>query len=58
MGMDALNLACAEDADADLLVTCDDGFVKKVQKVNNVNVKVVTLLEFVSTEVIKNESTD
>ena len=29
MGMDALHVACAEYADADLLVTCDDIFLKK-----------------------------
>ena len=52
MGMDALHLACAEYADSDFLVTCDDAFIKKVQRINSVNVNVVTLLEFVSTEVI------
>ena len=50
MGMDALHLACAEYADSDFLVTCDDTFIKKVQKIDSVNVNVVTLLEFVSTE--------
>jgi len=56
MGIDALHLACADNADADFFITCDDNLIKRAQRTGNINVKLISLLEFVSKEVFKNES--
>jgi predicted nucleic acid-binding protein len=54
MAMDALHIACAEMADVDFLVTCDDILVRK-GKANNkkLQVKIISLMEFVTKEVLK-----
>lgn len=51
MGMDALHVACAEEAEADYFVSCDDVLVKKLQRVEDVKVKAVGLLDFIAREV-------
>ena len=51
MGMDALHVACAEEAEADYFVSCDDVLVKKLRRVENLKVQAVGLLEFISREV-------
>jgi predicted nucleic acid-binding protein len=51
MGMDALHIACAEEAEADYFVSCDDVLVKKLCRVEDLEVQAVGLLEFISREV-------
>ena len=54
MAMDALHIACAKKARADFFVTCDDLLVKKWEKnKEKVEVKVVSLMEFITKEVFK-----
>jgi predicted nucleic acid-binding protein len=50
-GMDALHLSCAEHAHADYFVTCDDMLIKKAQKITDIRVSVLPLLEFISRKV-------
>ena len=54
MAMDALHIACAEMAKADFFVTCDDLLVRK-GKTNkkNINVRIMSLMEFITREVFK-----
>jgi len=50
-GMDALHLSCAEHAHAEYFVTCDDMLIKKAQKIADIRVSVLPLLEFISRKV-------
>jgi predicted nucleic acid-binding protein len=43
--LDAVHLACAEEACADYFCTCDDDFLNKARKVQGLKVKVVSPLE-------------
>lgn len=43
--IDALHLACAEDASVDYFCTCDDKFLKKAQAQSDLKIKVVSPLE-------------
>jgi predicted nucleic acid-binding protein len=54
MAMDALHIACAEMANVDFFVTCDDILVRK-GKANKekLQVKIISLMEFVTKEVFK-----
>jgi predicted nucleic acid-binding protein len=52
MGMDALHIACAEQAMADYFVSCDDVLVKRLGRVEDLKVRVLGLLEFISREVL------
>jgi predicted nucleic acid-binding protein len=45
--LDALHLASAEIANADLFCTCDDKFLKRIKKIKNIKIKVVTPLELI-----------
>jgi len=49
--MDALHLSCAEHAHAEYFVTCDDMLIKKAQKIADIRVSVLPLLEFISRKV-------
>ena len=51
MGMDALHVACAEEASADYFVSCDDVLVRRLNKIDDIKVQAVGLLEFISREV-------
>ncbi|MDD3250514.1 MAG: hypothetical protein PHF23_09155 [Smithellaceae bacterium] len=52
MGLDAIHLACAEAAQADYFITCDDVLIKKArQNKLQLKVKVVSLMNFMSEEV-------
>lgn len=42
--MDALHLACAEDAGCDYLCTCDDRFLKRANAVSRLKISVVSPL--------------
>ncbi|MBI4654426.1 MAG: PIN domain-containing protein [Nitrospirae bacterium] len=54
MGIDALHIACAENAKADFFVTCDDILVKKCKTIEKMlKVKVRPLIRFVVEEVFK-----
>jgi predicted nucleic acid-binding protein len=54
MGMDALHIACAEQAGAAFFITCDDILVKKCENSREaLNVKVIPLLRFIAEEVFK-----
>ena len=43
--MDALHIACAEHADADMLVTCDDGLVARAR--NRIELSVINPVDLV-----------
>ena len=58
MGIDALHLACADHVDADFFITCDDNLIKRAQRTGKINVKIISILEFVFKEVFKNETND
>jgi len=51
MGMDALHVASAEEAGADYFVSCDDVLVRRLNKIEDIKVQAVGLLEFISREV-------
>lgn len=54
MAIDALHIACAEMAKADFFVTCDDILLRKVKtNKEKLNVKIISLMEFVTKEVFK-----
>ena len=54
MAMDALHIACAEMAKADFFVTCDDLLVRKGESnKGNINVRIMSLMEFITREVFK-----
>jgi len=54
MGLDAIHIACAEEARADCFITCDDVLFKKAGKINDrLKVKVISLLRFVNEEVFE-----
>lgn len=44
---DALHLACAEEAKVDYLCTCDDKFIKKARRVENLKTTILSPLELV-----------
>jgi predicted nucleic acid-binding protein len=50
-GMDALHVACAEEAEADYFVSCDDVLVKRLGRVEDLKVLAAGLLEFISREI-------
>lgn len=52
-GLDAIHIACAEKANADFFVTCDDRLIRKIQRVDNVRIACYTIVDFVSGEVFK-----
>ena len=51
MGMDALHVACAEEAGADYFVSCDDVLIKRLARIEDLKLHAVGLLEFISREV-------
>lgn len=51
MGMDALQVACAEEAKADYFVSCDDVLITRLGRVEDLKVHAVGLLELISREV-------
>lgn len=54
MGMDAIHIACAERAEAEIFITCDDLLVRKCEmKKGKIKVKVKTLMKFINEEVFK-----
>ena len=52
-GMDAIHIACAEKAKADFFVTCDDGLIKKLERIDNIEIGYYNVIDFVSREVFK-----
>ncbi len=48
---DALHLACAEYANADFFVSCDDNLLKRADTIEDAGIKVISLLNFIATEV-------
>ena len=53
MGMDAMHIACAEKANADFFVTCDDNLIKKLERIDNVGIIYYNAIDFVLREVFK-----
>ena len=53
MGMDAVHIACAEKAKADFFVTCDKNLIKKLEKVDKIEITYYNLIDFISKEVFK-----
>ena len=45
--IDALHLASAEEIKADYFCTCDDNFLKKAKKIEDLAIRVISLLEIV-----------
>ncbi len=52
-GIDALHFACAEIVKAEYFITCDDALSKKINKVKDIQVKTLTILEFINKEIFK-----
>lgn len=53
MGMDAVHMACAEEAQADYFITCDDVLLKKTLRIKgHLRAEVVSLMSFMSKEVL------
>ena len=52
-GIDAVHIACAEKANADFFVTCDDRLIRRIQRVDNVGIACYNIVDFVSGEVFK-----
>jgi len=52
MGMDALHLACAEMAKAEYFITCDDALLKRAEKIENMQIKTISVMEYVHKEVL------
>ena len=52
MAMDALHAACAEYSGATYFVTCDDGLLKKLRKFRKKSLKVLSIMEFTTKEVL------
>jgi len=52
MGMDALHLACAEMAKAEYFITCDDALLKNAEKIINMQIKTISVMEYVHKEVL------
>ena len=53
MGIDALHIACAEKAEADFFVTCDDKLIKKLKLIDNIPIAFHSVIDFVSKEVFR-----
>ena len=52
-GMDAVHIACAEKAKADFFVTCDDNLLKKLERIDKIEVAYYIIIDFISKEVFK-----
>ena len=52
-GMDAVHIACAEKANVDFFVTCDDRLIKQLQRVDDIEIACYNIIEFMSKEVFK-----
>jgi len=52
-GMDAVHIACAEKANVDFFVTCDDRLIKKLQRFDDMRIVCYNIIDFVSREVFK-----
>jgi len=52
-GMDAVHIACAEKAKADFFLTCDDRLIKKLQRVDDMEIACYNIIDFISKEVFK-----
>ena len=52
-GMDAVHIACAEKAKADCFLTCDDKLIKKLQRVDDMEIACYNIIDFMSKEVFK-----
>ena len=54
MSIDALHIACAEKANANFFITCDDTLVRKAKsKKEKIGVEISNLIEFITREVFK-----
>lgn len=53
MGLDAVHLACAEEARVDYFITCDDILFKKSLRIkDHLKAKVISLMSFMNEEVL------
>ncbi len=53
IGIDAIHIACAEKAKADFFVTCDKNLIKKLERVDKIEIAYYNLIDFISKEVFK-----
>ena len=51
MGMDSLHLACAEAVKADYFITCDDDLLAKIKNIDDFQITVIKIMEFIIREV-------
>jgi len=51
--MDAVHIACAEKAKADFFVTCDDNLVKKLERIDKIEIAYYNIIDFISKEVFR-----
>ncbi len=51
MASDAMYSACAESANADYFLTCDDKFIKKAEKTENLKTEITTLSDLINKEI-------
>lgn len=51
-GMDAIHVACAERANADFFITCDDKLIKKLQRIDNIGILYYNVIDFIYKEVL------
>jgi len=50
--MDAVHIACAEKAEADFFITCDDGLINKLERIDKIGIKYYNIIEFISRTMI------
>ncbi len=55
MGMDAMHIACAEKANADFFVTCDDKLIKKMDRIDDIKIVCRNLIDFIFREILGDE---
>jgi len=53
MSMDALHIACAESANVDFFITCDDKLVNQLKKQENLKIVCYDAISFVYREIFK-----
>ncbi|EFI34149.1 conserved hypothetical protein [Desulfonatronospira thiodismutans ASO3-1] len=53
MSMDALHIACAEYANVDYFITCDDKLIKQLKKTMNLKIACYDSIDFIYREIFK-----
>lgn len=53
MGMDAVHIACAEKANVDFFITCDDKLIKNLKQIDKIRIAYYNAIDFAYKEVFK-----